>query len=246
MVALGAFPIFGERIEALGIERVAWAPESAHALIEVDGTLELRPPGERGRPGIRAVVPVDRHAASGRGRPPLARAFGSRIHAVLDLTAGLGGDAYRLAAAGFRVRAWERHPAVFALLQSGWEEAVSSGRVPAELAQRLDFEWGDATAAWQTLEEGSVGAYLDPMYPAPRRRSALPKRPLQVLRELLEGDEEPIALLDEARERLSRVVVKRPHHAPPLADGVSHSLETKLVRYDVYLNPARAMEAADR
>lgn len=84
------------------------------------------------------------------------------------------------------------------------------------------------------------------MYPAPKRSSALPKRRLQVLRELLEAEDgsEPIELVMAARECLSRVVVKRPHHAPPLVPNASYAVETKLVRFDVYLNPAR-MEVED-
>ena len=190
------------------------------------------------------MFPPDHETRVAGARSPLAKAFGKKITSVYDLTAGLGGDSYRLALAGYRVRAWERNPAVFALLSSGWRGSVAQGRVPAELAERVAFHWGDSTAALDEFRGSALGAYFDPMYPGPKRSSALPKRVVQVLRNLLEGESEPIELVVAARERLSRVVVKRPHHAAPLVEGASFAIATKLVRFDVYLNPAR-MESAD-
>ncbi|MEE8165439.1 MAG: class I SAM-dependent methyltransferase [Myxococcota bacterium] len=244
VVAAGAFQLFAELVDSLGIPRVEVAPVNAFFLIEVEAGLELRPPREPDRSGIRALFPPDQETRLASARSPLAKAFGKKITSVYDLTAGLGGDSYRLALAGYRVRAWERNPAVFALLSSGWRASVAEGRVPAELAERVAFHWGDSMAALEEFRGSALGAYFDPMYPPPKRSSALPKRPVQVLRELLEGESEPIELVAAARERLSRVVVKRPRHAAPLVEGASFAIETKLVRFDVYLNPTR-MESAD-
>jgi len=220
-------------------------PEDVFGLRTREGALDLRPPGAGERAGIRARFPPDRAAGvtgarAGRRASPLARAFGSRIGVVIDATAGLGADAYLLAQAGYRVHAVERHPAVYALLASGWAEAQRAGRVPADVIEQLDFAWGDAAALIEGIEERDVGVYLDPMYPPPRKRSALPKRELQVLRQLL-GEERDAAreLLERARARAARVVVKRPPYASPLAPGASFELESKLVRFDVYTNPAR-------
>jgi hypothetical protein len=80
------------------------------------------------------------------------------------------------------------------------------------------------------------------MYPPPRRSSAKPRRELQVLRALLGGQRDAADLVERAREKAARVVVKRPHHAEPLVPGASFEIETKLVRFDVYVNPKR-MEA---
>jgi 16S rRNA (guanine1516-N2)-methyltransferase len=204
----------------------------------MDGLLELRPPGEAGRRGIRARFPPERPSGQARSHP-LVRAFKGHEGPILDLTAGLGADAYRLVDAGHRVRACERDPAVFALLATGWEEARRSGRVSESLAARLEFvhaeaaDWLDATF---TGELG-IAVYLDPMYPPPRRASALPRRELQVLRRLLGEQGDVGALFSKARARAARVVVKRPHHAPPLAADASFCIESKLVRFDVYLDP---------
>jgi 16S rRNA (guanine1516-N2)-methyltransferase len=229
-------------LDALGIERVERVPSNTDAFIVIEGPegLELRPPAESARRGIAARFPPDRHGdANASARHPLARAFGPKIEWILDATAGLGSDAYRLAEAGYRVRGIERHPIVYALLASAWEHAKRAGTVPPALAERLSFEWGDAAMRIEAIEENNVGVYLDPMYPPPRRSSALPKRPLQILRRLVGEEADARPLLEAARVRAARVVVKRPHHAPPLMDDAAFSIETKLVRFDVYINPAR-------
>lgn len=242
VLAVASSPEHEAMLDALGIERVEQIPSQIDAFILIEGPegLELRPPGESDRRGLSARFPPDRSGgANAVARHPLVRAFGSKIEWILDATAGLGSDAYRLAEAGHRVRGIERHPVVYALLASAWEHAMRAGTVPPSLAQRLGFEWGDAAMRIEAIEESNVGVYLDPMYPPPRRSSALPKRPLQILRRLVGEESDARPLLEAARARAARVVVKRPHHAPPLMDDAAFSVETKLVRFDVYPNPAR-------
>ena len=205
-----------------------------------EGALDLRPPGEHGRPGIRAVFPPDR---GGAGRNPLVRAFGKRPLQIFDLTAGLGGDAYRLARAGHVVRAAERSPVVYALLESGWRAACEAGAVPEGIANRLEFVHEDGEAILPSVLGLDQGVYIDPMYPPPKRASAKPRRELQVLRALLGGQRDAAVLVEHARPRAARVVVKRPHHAEALVPGASFEVETKLVRFDVYVNPAKMSSA---
>lgn len=244
------------RLAAVGFGALAAASASdaeardAFLIGQSEGALDLRPPGEHARRGIQSVFPPDKEP-SGRGgkssgRNPLIRAFGKRPIEVLDLTAGLGGDAYRLARAGHRVRAFERAAPVFLLLASGWARAQARGSVPAEIAERLAFFHGDGRDALASDSTGSDrGIYIDPMYPPPKRRSAKPRRELQVLRALLGGQTDAEALVAFARTRAARVVVKRPHHASPLAAGASHQVETKLVRFDVYLDPSLVESSRD-
>lgn len=208
-------------------------------LVEADGQLELRTPEAPDRRGIRAEFPPERPSRAGRAHP-LVRAFGRSAQGVLDLTAGLGADAYRLAAAGHRVEACERHPVVFALLASGWSAALARGRVPDDVAARLVFVHGDAHSRLATAATGDLAVYLDPMYPPPRRTSSLPRREIQLLRRLLgAAGDDASELLAAARARAARVVVKRPTHVAPLAPGPSFVVESKLVRFDVYLDPRR-------
>ena len=236
-------------ISRLGFETAGVASESAFLIGEYESALDLRPPGEHGRRGVQAHFPPDKTSANrsqGRGpRNPLVRAFGNRIEAILDLTAGFGGDAYRLAEAGHRVRAFERHPAVYAILASGWERALRDGAIPTAIADRLSFHYGDGGAEIESLVGPKLGVYVDPMYPTPRRRSAKPRRELQVLRLLLGQQNDAADLVERAREKAARVVVKRPHHAESLVPGASFEIETKLVRFDVYVNPAHMEATSD-
>ena len=233
---------FEELLARLAIPIVSDPPASSFLLVEAGGCLELRPPGETARSGIRVHFPPDRPSPDRRAHP-LVRAFGKQSIPILDLTAGLGADAYRLAEAGHRVRACERDPALFCLLSTGWDAARRSGRVPEAVAARLEFVHAEAAGLLAAIDgDGDgfeLGVYLDPMYPPPRRASALPRRELQVLRRLLGEADDPAELLAVARARVARVVVKRPHHAPPLAGGASFVVESKLVRFDVYLDPRR-------
>lgn len=237
------------RLRALGLEAPATSPPDAFLIGEADGAFDLRPPGEHGRPGIQAELPPDRGPTGGRN--PLVRAFGKRIDRILDLTAGLGGDAFRLARAGHRVTAIERDPALFALLESGWARARARGDVPEPVAARLELVWADARDRLAALAAGdrddpggTLGVYVDPMYPPPRRSSARPRRALQVLRALLGEQHDAADLVEAARPLAARVVVKRPTHARPLAPGASFEVESKLVRFDVYVNPARMQAGA--
>ena len=218
-------------------------PQEKFTLVEAEGRLELRPPKEADNSGISARFPPDRFVGKGR-ESILVRAFGKKTNLIFDLTAGLGGDAYRLARAGHRVFASERHPAIYALLVSGWERDRELGNVDREVSERLEFNHEEGARVLDRIDQADVGVYLDPMYPTTRRHTALPKRELQVLRQLLGQEDDVAVLLELARSRAARVVVKRPHRAPPLLPDVSFELSTKLVRFDVYVNPG-LMRGAD-
>ena len=77
--------------------------------------------------------------------------------------------------------------------------------------------------------------YLDPMYPA-REKSALVKKEMQLLHQLVGTDSNSAELLNIARNvALKRVTVKRPKGAEFFADQKPHvSIESKNTRYDIY------------
>lgn len=160
---------------------------------------------------------------------------------VLDATAGLGEDAWLLAAAGCYVTALERHPVVHALLGDALDHAACThpdiaSRIALQHADLLQRSISTPDAQPQTL-------YLDPMFP-PGRKTA-EKKPMRVLRMLVGNNDDADALLDRSLEFLAsinggggggRVVVKRPRHAPTLAGREPvHSHEAKALRYDVYI-----------
>jgi len=176
-----------------------------------------------------------------RGRPaaadPLRKAVGGAA-TVIDATAGWGADAARMAGWGCRVTAVEKHPAVAALLLHAHAECPDADvRARMTVVHADSVEYLRAAAAADAPEV----VYLDPMYPPPAK-SAAAKKPLTMLRLLAgpPGDHRPLfeAALACARRR---VVVKRPHRAPPLDDRRRRvgEITGKLVRFDIY-KPAAA------
>jgi 16S rRNA (guanine1516-N2)-methyltransferase len=161
---------------------------------------------------------------------------------IVDATAGFCNDAFHLAAVGFRVVALERHPAIHIVT---WFNAVKWQRDPllGMAARAVEMQCADSRVVLPRLRETPGVILLDPMFPPKRRRSALPPKPIQVLRLLAGDDEDATDLLAVARAVASRrVVVKRADDAPPLGDlWPDWSVQGKTVRYDVYSRvPERA------
>ena len=168
-------------------------------------------------------------------RQPLARALGKKNKSVIDGTAGLGQDAFLIAAMGYHVTAVERSPLLAALLVDAVERADRDPRLSKALGGRLGVVVGDARDQIP-LQAAPDVIYLDPMFPPKRRKSTLPKRELVLLRALVGEDPDADQLMAVAqRHAKNRVVVKRPHYAPPLTPTPDFTQAGKLVRYDVYL-----------
>jgi 16S rRNA (guanine1516-N2)-methyltransferase len=166
----------------------------------------------------------------------IAKAVGiksSQKIAVFDATAGLGRDAFILATLGCDVLMCERSPVVYELLRDA-------------LARAGEFEWfqklslklihADATAYLSTMDHRPDVIYIDPMYP-PKNKSALPKKEMILLREIVGDDLDSVKLLAVAlRVAKKRVVVKRARLAPTISDQKpSFVYEGKSSRFDVYL-----------
>lgn len=159
---------------------------------------------------------------------------------ILDLTAGLGRDGFVLSTLGATVQMIERHPVVLALLQDGLTRAQQAAVADPELEEVLarisvlGLDGKDYLE--QLLEEHRPDVvYLDPMFP-PRGKSSKVKKEMQLFHQLVGVDSDASELLPLAFERARyRVVVKRPAHAPFLAEGKpSYSLKGKSTRFDVY------------
>ena len=164
---------------------------------------------------------------------------------AIDCTAGLGQDSFLLAAAGFRVRMFERDATIAALLEDGLARAAEAPATAA-IAARMELAHADSLEYMQALAASGEPApdviYLDPMFPA-RQKSAAVKKKFQLLH-VLEApcdEAEEDALVRAAFDAAPRkVIIKRPAKGALLA-GIkpSYSIAGKAVRYDV-LTPQSA------
>ncbi|TVQ51743.1 MAG: hypothetical protein EA377_11805 [Phycisphaerales bacterium] len=197
--------------------------------------MELAEPADRPGRGLMLRAPESwfaSHAPERSKKQLLGRALGRSVNTVIDATGGLGEDALRLALMGFDVRVVERQPVLAAMLDDAMTRL--EGRLEPG---RMMLVRGDARELLPALNPRPDAVYIDPMFPPKRRVSALPRKSIQVIRELAGDDPDAADLVMMARQvALQRVVVKRPDHAPPLVPEPSHDIRGKLVRYDVYLN----------
>mgnify|MGYP001310506310 CR=1 FL=1 len=201
--------------------------------------LALHAPGRRLRPLHVDLSAALAHHHSG-AQAVLTALRGT--HCVADLTAGLLGDALRLAAAGRRVHAFERHPTVAALAADALARLAATH---AALATAITLHWADARTALPALAKAVHldGALLDPMFPA--RRAGAVRRELTLVRELVGDDADAAELLALARAGVAgRVAVKCARLAPALAPDPAFSLTGRSVRFDVYRGFAPAAPGA--
>ncbi len=188
---------------------------------------------------------VDHRRKFGGGKGQLiAKAVGVKAGvypSVMDVTAGLGRDAFVLATLGCEVQMLERSAIVYHLLDDGLTRAREhAGFEDAELAQIIARMKLIAVNSLEHLaqlpetEKPDV-IYLDPMFPD-REKSAEVKKEMAAFHQLVGKDEDAAALLTAALDSaIFRVVVKRPRKAEFLGGKTpSYQLEGKSSRYDIY------------
>jgi len=182
-----------------------------------------------------------RRQYGGGRKQPLARAIGIRPGhdpVVLDVTAGLGRDAFVLASLGCQVTLLERNTVIFELLDNGICRAQQNSET-ADIANRMRLVYADAADYLTHLPADNTFdvIYLDPMYPE-RGKSALVKKEMRYFHDIAGSDDDADKLLIRALHcRTRRVVVKRPVTAAPLADKKADTVvSSKNTRYDIYLH----------
>ena len=128
---------------------------------------------------------------------------------VIDCTAGLGVDAFLMAASGCTVTLLERSPVLALLLADG----LSRGREGPEsqsIVARMALVQTDAIEWLGRLKQPADTIYIDQMFPH-RQKSAAVKGGMQLLKKFLGDDGHVADLLAAALATNSRrVVVKRP------------------------------------
>ncbi|MBM4100744.1 MAG: hypothetical protein FJ256_00585 [Phycisphaerae bacterium] len=207
--------------------------------IDPDGRMEMAWSDDPSGRGV--CVDFRRVSLRGVAKLALVRACGGRGK-IVDATAGLGGDAWLLAAAGSDVLAIERSPIVLRVLADGLQRAQSDAKLSL-VAARVELQGGNATELLPTLRGEWSAIYLDPMYP-PKQGSALAQKSIRLVRAAVGDDGDADALLlAAAATGTRRIVVKRPHGAPSLLCPPDAQIESKLVRYDIYAGAGRGLRA---
>lgn len=157
---------------------------------------------------------------------PLARALGHKkgrnVESVVDATAGQLGDSLLMCAMGMKVVAYERHPIAQVLIANALR-LFNPG---------IEFFAADFSAI-ATSDKAEV-ILFDPMY-SEHQGKAMPKKEMQVFRDIIGADEDSNQVAELIKEKCKRLVIKRSLHAPSLLKDPSHQIKGKSTRYDVYL-----------
>ena len=180
-----------------------------------------------------------RHRFGGGKKQLIARAVGIKPKeklVVLDLTAGLGRDAFVLAALGCDVVMCEKSAIIHALLQDGLTRASSENWFQ-QLSLKLVFADSLHYLSQLHSENFPDVIYLDPMFPD-LNKSALNKKEMRILKEIVGDDLDSAQLLQCALSKAKkRVVVKRAKSAPAIDNQKPDIIfEGKSSRFDVYLS----------
>jgi 16S rRNA (guanine1516-N2)-methyltransferase len=180
------------------------------------------------RPGEQKSWPAPKTGA-------LAQAVGRKTHTIIDATTGWGQDALHLFRMGYQVRCLERSPVMFELLQDGWNRLGGLDWVGRLKLSLPELVLGNSIDILAKMSEKPDCIYLDPMFPPKRKKSALAKKSMVILRDLLGDDLDRERLFEVALQAAGKkVIVKCPDDATPLGRTPDESFKGKLLRFDVY------------
>lgn len=183
--------------------------------------------------------PILHRLKYGKGRGQnLAKAVGFKFNknrTIIDATAGLGYDAFILASLGANVTLIERSEKIYDLLKDAISEAKLYGGEISKIVNRMDLLFGDSKDIIPNIAPEVV--LIDTMYKE-RKKSALVKSDMRLVREVVGSDSDHVELINVALNNASkRVVIKQPRYAETLDNikGCSHQILGKTIRYDVYV-----------
>jgi len=190
---------------------------------------------------------LKRRAAQSGKSELLLKAIGARENLrVLDCTAGLGVDAYLMAAYGCKVTLLEQSTVLGLMLQQALDRACSDPEHDV-VAERMQLQHVNAVEYLKKylrgIETGGTDQmplfdviYIDPMFP-PRTKSAEVKGEMQVLQKFVGKTGNVNILLENALATdTKRVVIKRPLRGGDIEGFTpSYQQKAKASRFDVYL-----------
>ena len=153
---------------------------------------------------------------------------------AIDATAGMGEDAFLLAAQGYEVTLFEQNPVIAVLLKDALRRAKKHP-VLKDIASRMNLVQDNSVEGMSKLLDPVDVIYLDPMFPA-RQKSSLINKKLQLIQKLEPPCSEETDLFDAAiSASTSKIIVKRPLKSEFLAGRKpSYTLNGKAIRYDCY------------
>ena len=153
---------------------------------------------------------------------------------AIDATAGMGEDAFLLAAQGYEVTLFEQNPVIAVLLKDALRRAKKHP-VLKDIASRMNLVQDNSVEGMSKLLDPVDVIYLDPMFPA-RQKSSLINKKLQLIQKLEPPCSEETDLFDAAISASpSKIIVKRPLKSEFLAGRKpSYTLNGKASRYDCY------------
>ena len=183
--------------------------------------------------------PILHRLKYGKGRGQnLAKAVGFKFNknrTIIDATAGLGYDAFILASLGANVTLIERSEKIYDLLKTAISEAQLYGGEISKIVNRMNLLFGDSKDILPNIAPEVI--LIDTMY-KDRKKSALVKNDMRLVREVVGSDSDHVELINVALKNASkRVVIKQPRYAETLDNikGCSHQILGKTIRYDVYI-----------
>ena len=183
--------------------------------------------------------PILHRLKYGKGRGQnLAKAVGMKFNKnrnIIDATAGLGYDSFILASLGAKVTLIARSQKMHELLQNGINEGISFGGEIEKIINRMELLFGDSKDILPKLTPEVI--MIDTMYKE-RKKTALVKNNMRLVREIVGPDTDYIELLEVALNcAKNRVVLKQPRYAEPIKDikKCSHQIIGKTIRYDIFM-----------
>ena len=151
---------------------------------------------------------------------------------AIDATAGMGEDAFLLAAYGYKVYLFEQNPVVAALLSDAMDRALEQDEL-SQIIARMHLVEKNSIEGMEEIAEEIDLIYLDPMFPA-RQKSGLINKKLQLIQKLEQPCMREEDLLEAAiAKKPKKIVIKRPLKGANLADKKpSYTIKGKAIRYD--------------
>ena len=152
----------------------------------------------------------------------------------IDATAGMGEDAFLLAACGYEMTLYEQNPVVAVLLKDALRRAKKHPKLK-DIAARMQLVENNSVDELKSRVDDIDLIYLDPMFPG-RQKSGLINKKLQLIQKLEPPCSDEVELFEAAiQAKPSKIIVKRPLKSPFLAGkNPTYELKGKAIRYDCY------------